>query len=106
MGFREIERLDDFFGTYFHEDWDIYGTGWNEVVSHYVSENSTADILEIANGLKHLARSLPCDDHDAYELISSFGNYYHYPNDGLSAQQWVQDLAAYLANEAKRTEDL
>lgn len=100
------ENLTEFFSTYFHEDWDVYGTSWKDVLGHYVSEHSNNDILETANALNHLAMLLPYDADDACELIDNFGNYYYYPNDGLTARQWIRDMAGYLVNESKRIKDL
>lgn len=51
-------ELDQFFGAYFHQDWDLEADDWQGIVDNYVAEDPTpGPLLRLAEEIDDLRRS-------------------------------------------------
>jgi hypothetical protein len=84
------ERLRQFFGGYFHQDWDAAGAAsWPDVVDAYLRDRSVAhatttrdDLLSwLANTETGLPAELGCD---------------YWPGSATNERTWVRAIADYI----------
>jgi hypothetical protein len=86
------ERLSQFFGGYFNQDWDAGGaTSWHDVVVDYVQQVPRSHAVLLVDdlrswaadatqrGLSNLPRNFECD--------------YDPRVDGMTDRQWVEQMA-------------
>ena len=87
------ERLEQFFGGYFHQDWDIEGaTSWRDVIKHYAVNVPRPDVVTIRNDLEEWLNETASDK--SQNLPPSFGCDYNPRSDGLTERQWVSQIVA------------
>lgn len=92
------EELSQFFGCYFHQDWDLDDHSWEGVVWRYVAESGRSTAHFIAEKIMKLANSAGADDELA-EAVQGFGCYYC-PDSRSGMRTWLRDLSAVLEIEA------
>ena len=84
-------HLQQFFGGYFNQDWDIGGaTSWSEVVDGYLRENSASHAAITRDSLRAWLT-----DGDGC-LPASFGCDYDPRPDGMDERTWVRAIADYI----------
>ena len=88
-------RLQQFFGAYFSQDWDVCGAkSWTDVVAQFVKENPRADVIQIQSDLRSWLDetvSFPCA-----VLPAAFGCDYDPRANGLTVRDWVKSIADSL----------
>jgi hypothetical protein len=89
---RRNERLFQFFGAYFHPDWDADGaSGWEDLVDKYAADNPTV--------VEQTARDLQSWLADQTgPSLAELGSEY-LPPSGISERDWVGQLAARLSGD-------
>lgn len=92
------EELSQFFGCYFHQDWDLDDHSWEGVVRRFVAESGKSTAHCIAEKIMKLADSAESDDQLA-EAVQGFGCYYC-PDSRLGMRTWLMGLIAALQTEA------
>jgi hypothetical protein len=101
---RDLEQL---FGAYFHQDWELDHASWQAVAEQFV-EDSGAHLTEhVAIKLSELSESL-VSDYEIGQAVQAMGCYY-WPGSEVGYRSWLQQLAAHLQvaavnNSSKRTQ--
>ena len=82
------ERLEQFFGGYFHQDWDVEGaTSWQGVIERYAAEVPRSNVVAIRQDLEDWLNETANDK--IQNLPPSFGSEYSPRSEGLTDRQWV-----------------
>ena len=91
------ERLGQFFGGYFNQDWDADGArSWRDVISDFVLRVPREDAIRLASDLRSwLAEA---GDKALENLPASFGCDYDPRPDAKSDRHWVQEMADAIDN--------
>jgi len=90
------EKLRQFFGAYFHQDWDIeYGTPEQALSAAIRGHESQREELSRFVGL--FIEEHPDDEDLDQALWSDLGCEYLPSADGISSRAWLVDVAARLA---------
>jgi CdiI immunity protein len=90
--------LRDFFGGYFHQDWDIDGVeSWVGVVDQFVQENSIARVREVREALREWVDSSN-EEEISRQLMNELGCDYDWQPDGLGARDWVLGIINRLTS--------
>jgi hypothetical protein len=88
-------ELDQFFGAYFHQDWDLEADDWEGVVDNYVKANPTADTLrKIAQEIDDM-RTARSEPELAQFLIRGVDVCYD-PRPEAPFKEWLGQVAARL----------
>jgi len=90
--------LSQFFGCYFHQDWDLEAHDWEGVVRRSVAESGKSIAHSIAEKIMKLADRAESDDQLA-EVVQGLGCYYC-PDSRSGMRTWLRDLSAALETEA------
>ena len=86
-------RLEQFFGGYFHQDWDVEGaTSWREVMKEYATRVPRPQVLAIRADLQDWLNETADERNE--NLPPSFGCDYDARSEGLTERQWVSQLVA------------
>ena len=87
------DRLEQFFGGNFHQDWDVEGaTSWRDVVRQYAVNVPRAQVTAICDDLQEWLRQSANEENE--NLPPSFGCDYNARSDGLTDRQWVTQIVA------------
>jgi hypothetical protein len=95
------EPLRQFFGGYFHQDWDLAGDTWSAVLQDYFRHQPSVDELRrVSEGLRELLQEFRTDA----ELNSFLGRELacEYLPDPTPARDWVENLALAIEAEVHR----
>ena len=101
---RLYPELRQFFGGYFHQDWN-YTYNWQGeppsfqvVVRDFKTNNSQADVTQVIQELEQfMAAHLTEDDWDLGEIVTNeLCSCIHAPGLGLTYQQWLKDILTIL----------
>ena len=91
------DRLGQFFGCYFHQDWDVDGaTCWQDVVALYARQMPREHLAVLVDDLRSWAADAKLVGQT--NLPPAFGCDYNPRVDGLTERDWVLELA----DEAER----
>lgn len=88
-------ELVDFFGSYFHQDWDLEAQDWRGVVREFAENESESYVSAVLGGLEVIARS-GLDSGDLEDLLSQRLGCGNNPNWGEPLSEWFSDLASEL----------
>ena len=87
------ERLEQFFGGNFHQDWDVEGaTSWRDVVKRYAVNVPRPQVMAIRDDLQGWLNETADDNNE--NLPPSFGCDYSPRSEGLTERQWVSQIVA------------
>ncbi|HVJ20049.1 MAG TPA: contact-dependent growth inhibition system immunity protein, partial [Polyangiaceae bacterium] len=87
------ERLGQFFGGYFHQDWDIEGaTSWEDVIQQYAAQVPRPQVISIRDDLRDWLEEAA--QQEIHNLPPSFGCDYDSSSEGLTGRQWVEHIVA------------
>lgn len=85
------DRLGQFFGGYFHQDWDVEGaTSWRDVISRYALEVPGPQVRSICEDLRDWLNEAADDKNE--NLPPCFGCDYDPRSEGLTERQWVEQI--------------
>jgi hypothetical protein len=89
------DRLRQFFGAYFHQDWDVEGaTSWQDVITQFLSENPSSRARAARDDLRSWLDDTAAED--AQSLPPDFCCDYDPASDGLTERRWVEQILALL----------
>ena len=88
-------QLVQFFGGYFHEDWDLEAATPVGVVAASVNANPKMK-AEVAAAIRSLLAELRTDSELGHALFHDFGCYYDPEADGLTARAWLTAVTLQL----------
>jgi len=87
------ERLEQFFGGNFHQDWDVEGaTSWRDVIKQYAVNVPRRQVVAIRDDLRDWFNETASDNNE--NLPPSFGCDYNPRTEGLTERQWVNQIVA------------
>ncbi len=90
------DRLPQFFGGYFHEDWQVEAEDPDGIIDLYMSQADRDQRLGVAEGIDALITSDLSDEAISRMLFEELGCYYDPTPDGLSARAWLQQVSHRL----------
>lgn len=97
----DSDILLQFFGAYFHEDWDTDHPDWQSVVQSYREHATSEDVNRVIQAINALLETTPEDNKLGSRMFQEFGCYYD-PRSGyggLPYHEWLQDLVDYLISK-------
>ena len=92
----EFQKLKQFFGAYFHQDWDLDGDTWTEVLESYLDENTVEEASRLIGEMKLLVQLQKQGNIAGDAFLKDAGCSYDYTNDGISALEWTSQLLETL----------
>lgn len=92
------DRLSQFFGGYFHQDWSLDASDWQGVVGLFASGSSPDDVASVAEDIEVLLHSTPSEAELEHKLLEECGCYYTPRPDlgGPSFRQWLSEVCIEL----------
>jgi len=93
---KKYNQLKQFFGSYFHQDWDFDGDTWEEVIANYLTTCSGGEIELLTAQLDDVIQDIESNKIDANMLSSEFNCDYNFDADGLSAIEWLAKINVEL----------
>lgn len=92
-------ELDQFFGAYFHQDWDLEANDWQGIVDNFASANPSAEAQrQIAQEIDTVRDSRSEPDLAQF-LIRGVGVSYD-PRPENTFKEWLDQIAARLRKHA------
>ncbi len=89
------ERLRQFFGCYFNQDWRVGGArSWTDVAAQYVKENPRAAVSRTIDDLRAIA-----SDMSSAVGLAALECDYNPLSDGLTDREWVRQLADVIERQ-------
>ncbi len=100
----QYPRLEQFFSSYFHQDWTLESKDWSGVVEHYRRSASPADLESVAAEIESFVISTPADHALEDRLYREFHCYYTPRTDlgGISVRAWLSAVASHLREKTGR----
>ena len=92
----DVERLHQFFGAYFHEDWDLEAPDWDGLVKRFVKDHPEAKTIAELSDLIDRYASQHDDEALGHLMLRELGCYYWPAADGLTTREWMHRVAAFL----------
>jgi CdiI immunity protein len=96
------DRLRQFFGAYFHQDWDLDGPIWQHVVRAYTRDASREDALALLGVMRAWLRDAASDVAVTRDLWDSFGCEYDPQPNGTYWERHGDGVDVILVGEARR----
>jgi hypothetical protein len=99
---RVPDSISQFFGAYFHQDWDIVAEDWTGVVEDYATDSTAAHLRNLAHDIDAFRAS-----RDEAALAVSMSTYVHcaYNPRPLTYQEWLRQIADQLRLHAGARRD-
>ena len=92
------ETLRQFFGGYFHQDWNLDGAGsWQDVVRQFVKENPVSRVLAVRDALRSWLKETEASP--LQSLPAAFACDYSPRSDGFTDREWVEQIADFLVSQ-------
>ena len=92
------ERLRQFFGAYFHQDWDAdFGTVDRALSAAIHQYDDVRKREQLSRGIVAFVEEHPEDRELDAALFKELACEYYPPGDGLLSRSWLLDVAAKLA---------
>lgn len=93
----ELQLLVNFFRCYFHQDWMCDAASPAEVVTSYLQTAMPHEVAALRDAILHYAECMGGDTKlDEASLFSELGCNYLPSADGLTAREWLLNIAALL----------
>lgn len=93
---KEENQIKQFFGAYFHQDWDIDGDNWEQVIATYLETNDVNEIQNLTVQIDNLIKDIRSNKVDENTFPSNYDCEYNFVADGLSALEWLSRINAAL----------
>ncbi|MGV9803614.1 contact-dependent growth inhibition system immunity protein [Mycobacterium sp. NPDC003449] len=91
-------NLYQFFGAYFHQDWDLEADDWEGIVDSYAGDHPTAESLRmLAQEIDSLREARSEQNLEQY-LVNTVGVYYG--PEPLTYKEWLGQIADRLRQQA------
>ena len=92
----ELSLLRDFFGAYFHEDWNCDAENPESVVRSFVAEVAPEERTVLADAIVKYAAGFASDNELEERLFRELGCYYMPSGTGTSCKVWLEHIAEEL----------
>lgn len=93
----EREKLHQFLGAYFHEDWHLEADSPEQVLSEFRKSKTGPELHELSRIIAAYVHEHPDDEELGEALFLELGCYYSPHAVGLSSRAWLLGVAAKLA---------
>jgi hypothetical protein len=90
------EVLKNFFSAYFNQDWHCDAESTEQVVAEYASLASAPQAKALAEAILNYSTRFASDQELENGLYRELGCYYLPSGDGLSAKDWLKNVASQL----------
>jgi hypothetical protein len=97
---REIEELRQFFGGYFHQDWDLAGSTPSDVMAAFLQNASSESLRNLADALRRLLEDFSTEAALQTYLVDELWCEY-VPADG-GTTRWIKSLSTEIDAELQR----
>lgn len=94
-----LNSLDCFFGNYFHQDWDLLGSNYEEVIDKFLEDfhDDVDAIIAATEELNYLLNNFP-DESEIKREVEKYGcEYCPYPTN-MSYQSWIRSIYSVLTS--------
>lgn len=99
------KAIENFFSSYFHEDWPMEASSDVEVIRIYLEqETDDIQVKRLAEQLLVVAKNHENSPGDSW-LSERYGCYYSPNIDGLNASDWVVRLAGLIKKTSTEKSD-
>lgn len=90
-------RLAQFFGGYFHQDWDLDASSSAEVVQSFIQENHhNQTVMELSSALSELLREVVSESDLRAYVLNDLGSYHDPLDEGGSVRSWLTAIQSQL----------
>jgi hypothetical protein len=88
------ELLHQFFGGYFHQDWGLEASVWQDVINRFAHDSQLADLTLVAERIEHLLVESKSDE-ELFHVVQDLGCYYC-AGSHAGLRSWLKLLAQEL----------
>lgn len=99
MKLRKFNNLVQFFGAYFHQDWDAEDPTPEAVILRFSKSNQPETVLKVIEELDDFLL-LPLDEEEIRQCLREKFLSCYLPTDGTSLRHWLMQVRASLHNGA------
>jgi len=97
MNSADIDRLRQFLGAYFHQDWSADATDADGIIDRYLSDHSNKDeVAQMAALIDAYAQRVSDDRQLERALVTELWCEFVPSTAGVRARDWLQHVAARL----------
>ncbi|WP_194727473.1 contact-dependent growth inhibition system immunity protein [Noviherbaspirillum malthae] len=97
MGNEKLNELKQFFGAYFHQDWNLDASAPDDVVRLFISDGySNDELINLAKDIEKYAATKTDDAATEEGLLKELGCYYMPSADNVGAKAWLNHVATLL----------
>jgi CdiI immunity protein len=98
--------LSQMFGAYFHQDWDLEGNDWPDLVENYIADE-VYDPMKTAEEIDRLLSDVTHDSDLERTLFAGLGSYYipRRDLDGPTIREWLGQIAMLLRQRGGRSNE-
>lgn len=104
MASDNYELLDSFLGNWFHEDWDLEASDWQQLVEKFKTISRKERVEQVHLDLKQFLKEKKNDSELCEVVFDEFGCCYD-PRPQQEVRAWLTELAAALKPPRKKKED-
>lgn len=95
------ESMRQFFGGYFHEDWDLEAEDWQTAVDNYTVGETSTQLLSLAHQIDDLRAAYSEAELGVVMYRDALSSYYPGP---LTYHEWLRQISARLRHHAAAIE--
>lgn len=88
-----VKMLEEFFGTFFHEDFLVDAGSADAVITRYVDLMPKDHRLELSKAIRQYAATFSSDVELENSLYRELGCYYRPSGEQISARSWLKKIA-------------
>lgn len=93
----KMNELHQFFGAYFHQDWNLTASNPDEIVRLFIDDGySFNEVINLAEKIEKYAATKSDDSGDEEGLLRELGCYYMPSADGIGTRSWLTHVAKLL----------
>jgi hypothetical protein len=89
--------LRQLMGAYFHQDWDLSGPGWRDVIAEYVADEGPEAARLAADEIAILLRDTPDDGELRRIVLDALDCCYLPEPGGLTMRAWLTEMLHALS---------
>ena len=90
--------IQEFFGGYLHEDWDLEGSTTIDVARRFHREADPKDVAAVLAELDLLVREPLSEEELHSRMLTDYSLYYDPWKDELTMREWLTQVRAVLAS--------
>mgnify|MGYP000049995977 FL=1 len=95
--------MEQFFGGYFHPDWDLHAADWPQIVDSFVVDEKPEHLRSLAHDIDEFRRDRA--ESQLHEAMLKMGGYYD-PRPEMTYREWLGMVAERLRGQPGRASDI